>query len=158
MHAWVHVNHARASTGPTLTTLRDMASIEVRVRRSGAPSYRIWWRLGGGRGGRPQSRTFRAYGEAIAFKYAVETAGHQWPPAIPAASQPDRRHLFGDYALAFVAGRSGIEERTRHDYERGLRNHILPTLRATRHPQPGPQPCPGERLGQRPAHRSRPAR
>ncbi|MCT9934488.1 hypothetical protein N5079_30210 [Planotetraspora sp. A-T 1434] len=104
-----------------METRPDMASIEVCVRKSGAPSYRIWWRLGGGRHGRPQSRTFHAYGEAIAFKHAVEASAHQWPEPVPATETP-RTPLFADYALAFIASKSGIAERTRHDYERGLRN------------------------------------
>ncbi|GAA3100241.1 hypothetical protein [Streptosporangium carneum] len=36
--------------------------------------------------------------------------------------------LFTDYALRFVTSLSGVEERTRHDYERDLKNHIMPTF------------------------------
>ncbi|MEV4297457.1 hypothetical protein [Microbispora rosea] len=71
----------------------------------------------------------------------METAGHLWPegwirgygwaPVVPesAADEPEVEPIpFRDYALTFVASLSGTEERTRHDYERDLRNHILPTF------------------------------
>ncbi|MQA85034.1 MAG: tyrosine-type recombinase/integrase [Streptosporangiales bacterium] len=123
-----------------------MAFIETRKTKGGRKRYRVWWRLGGSRYGEPQSETFDALAEARDFKAAVEVAGHQWPPGYVkgvgwVADQPDEPDqpeedprapeepvLFRDYALAYVRGLSGVDDRTRHDYERDLRRHLLPVF------------------------------
>lgn len=114
----------------------SMAFIESRRTKGGARRYRVWWRLGGSRYGEPQSETFFDKGSALTFKLAVETAGHDWPdnyikgggwvreqPQEPAQPVP-----FGEYALDFVHGLSGVAARTRHDYERDLTRHLLPVF------------------------------
>ncbi|MEU1737573.1 hypothetical protein [Streptosporangium sp. NPDC020145] len=68
----------------------------------------------------------------------MEACGHHWPEnwirgfgwAPPPEEQPVKADpvLFAEYAQRFVANLSGIEERTRHDYERDLKNHIVPTF------------------------------
>ncbi|WP_055483150.1 tyrosine-type recombinase/integrase [Sphaerimonospora mesophila] len=116
-----------------------MASIEKRPGKGKKISYRVRWRLGGASDGAWQSETFEQKAQAVTFKLAVEAVGHQWPegwirgygwaPAAPVDDKPEVEPIpFRDYATTFVASLSGIEERTRHDYERDLRNHILPTF------------------------------
>lgn len=70
----------------------------------------------------------------------MEAAGHDWPddyirgigwvteePALP-EPPADQPVLFADYALAYVRGLSGVDDRTRHDYERDLTRHLLPVF------------------------------
>lgn len=114
-----------------------MAHIERRVRKDGTKTYRVKWRLGGTRTGHPESETFADSGSALTFKLAVEAAGHQWPDNYvqgvgwledtqsPAEDPTGGPVLFGDHALRYVRTLSGVDERTRHDYERDLRNHML---------------------------------
>ncbi|WP_155343188.1 hypothetical protein [Acrocarpospora pleiomorpha] len=117
-----------------------MARIETRIRKDGkTKTYRVSWRLGGSRTGAWQSETFERKAPAVTFKLAVEACDHQWPdnwirgsgwapanePTPPAKQDP---LLFAEYAQRFVAALSGIEERTRHDYQRDLKNHILPAF------------------------------
>lgn len=76
-------------------------------------------------------------GSALTFKPAVEAAGHDWPDDYVKGVGWVHEHPqelvespvpFGRYALTFVRGLSGVAARTRHDYERGLRNHLLPAF------------------------------
>lgn len=79
-----------------------------------------------------------AKGSALMFKLAVEATGHDWPDDYikgvgwAREQQPDDPPEpsvpFGDYALAFVRGLSGVAARTRHDYQRDLSRHLLPTF------------------------------
>jgi hypothetical protein len=114
-----------------------VATIDKRKTSTGNTRYRVRWRLGGLRNGDWQSETFEQKAPALTFKLAVEACDHHWPenwirgsgwasaaPA-PVTAEPI---LFRDYTLRFLAGLSGIEEHTRHDYERDLKNHILPTF------------------------------
>jgi hypothetical protein len=115
-----------------------MTFMETRRPGGGARRYRVWWRLGGSRYGEPQSETFDALADARTFKAAVEVAGHQWPQNYvprrgwtqpePDTTKPVEPVPFGDYALTYVHGLSGVAPRTRHDYERDLTRHLLRTF------------------------------
>lgn len=114
-----------------------MAFIEARRTKTGQRRYRVWWRLGGSRYGEPQSETFFDKGSALTFKLEVEASGHDWPDDYvkgvgwvhEQSQEPVESPVpFGDYALAFVRGLSGVADRTRHDYERDLRNHLAPAF------------------------------
>ncbi|MFD0883126.1 hypothetical protein ACFQ08_00905 [Streptosporangium algeriense] len=114
-----------------------MASIDKRKTSSGNTRYRVRWRLGGARTGEWQSETFEQKAAALTFKLAVEACEHHWPenwikgfgwaPTTPPLTTTEPV-LFAEYAQRFVANLSGMEERTRHDYERDLKNHIAPTF------------------------------
>ncbi|MFI6320995.1 tyrosine-type recombinase/integrase [Nonomuraea sp. NPDC050556] len=115
-----------------------MASIEKRPGKGKKISYRVRWRLGGSADGAWQSETFDQKASAVTFKLAVEACGHYWPdnwvkgfgwaPEGPAEAEPDPPVPFGQYAQRLVASLSGIEDRTRSDYLRDLKNHILPVF------------------------------
>ncbi|MEU1881166.1 hypothetical protein ABZ470_28000 [Streptosporangium sp. NPDC020072] len=116
-----------------------MARVETRVRKDRkTKTYRVHWRLGGARTGTWQSESFDQKAAALTFKLAVEACGHHWPEnwirgfgwAPPPEEQPVKADpvLFAEYTQRFVVNLSGIEERTRHDYERDLKNHIVPTF------------------------------
>ena len=58
-----------------------MARIRKRPRADGGTSYQVRWVLGGGRATRgqiEQTETFASRSRALAFKAAVEEAGHEW--------------------------------------------------------------------------------
>ena len=59
-----------------------MARIRKRPRADGGTSHDVRWVQGGGRAIRgqvEQTETFPAGSRALAFKAAVEEAGHDWP-------------------------------------------------------------------------------
>ncbi|PSK96242.1 site-specific recombinase XerD [Murinocardiopsis flavida] len=122
-----------------------MAQIESRTLSDGSARYRVKWRLGGARTGGWQFETFDNHPAAVSFKLAVEHAGHQWPDGWVEGFgwHPDYRPGFGwtaredetedaepvrfrEYALDIIASMSGIDDRTRADYTRDLRRHLLP--------------------------------
>ncbi|WP_026124582.1 tyrosine-type recombinase/integrase [Nocardiopsis baichengensis] len=123
-----------------------MATIEQRRLKSGNTRYWVKWRLGGTRTGDPQSEPFDTKAEAHTFKLHVEDSGHQWPenwiprrgwapgwvPGIgwtAVQEEPDHDPVrFADYATEFVNSLSGIEERTRFEYHRDLRLHLIPAF------------------------------
>ncbi|MEU7004435.1 hypothetical protein [Nonomuraea sp. NPDC046570] len=113
-----------------------MARIETRVRKDGrTKTYRVQWRLGGSRDGEWQSETFDQKALAVTFKLAVEACGHHWPERwirgygwAPLTPEPITEAQAEPILFDYVSSLSGIEERTRHDYQRDLRNHILQTF------------------------------
>lgn len=120
-----------------------MASIKTYQRQDGTVTYRVTWQLGGSREGAWQSEPFGAdEGAAKVFKAMVEAAGHHWPDnwlpgvglvdqaQIAAAARESSTQdasgplLFRDHALHVIAHTTGVEERTRRDYERMVDNHM----------------------------------
>jgi integrase len=122
-----------------------MASVHPREYADGVVKYQVKWREGGGRSGPGQSEQFEDETAADVFKKAVDAAGQHWPPgwvkgqgyiATPGAGGEEFR--FRIYATKRIELRTGVEERTRHDYLRDLENWIFPTfgecdVRSTEH-------------------------
>ncbi len=121
-----------------------MATINQRKLAGGGTRYWVKWRLGGTRDGSPQSEPFNTHADAHTFKLHVEAAGHQWPDNwiprqgwaegwipghgwVKTTPEPDTEPvLFADFAREHIDSLSGIEERTRADYHRDLKRHLLP--------------------------------
>lgn len=123
-----------------------MASIETRALKSGTV-YWVRWRVGG-RGTSSPGERFTDIREAEKFKADFEFHGNQYPPnylpgvgyvteaqmaayraayAQPPATTADAPEpvLFEAFALDYVANRSGIDDRTKKDYERDIRKHMI---------------------------------
>ncbi|MEV5140308.1 tyrosine-type recombinase/integrase [Streptomyces syringium] len=108
-----------------------MASIVERPKSDGSVTYQVRWREGGGRVGQGgETENFSDRNSAEQFKLLVNAHGQHWPPGWvrgqgfveePAApgDQP-----FVDWALRYVSRLTGIDERTRDDYEREIRLHL----------------------------------
>ncbi|RCV56114.1 hypothetical protein [Marinitenerispora sediminis] len=123
-----------------------MATINKRPLQDGSIRYWVKWRLGGHRGGAPQSEPFDSYVDAHTFRLHVEEAGHQWPenwipregwapgwvPGVGlikvGTGDGPKPVYFREYALELIASMTGIEARTKADYERDIRRHMLPTF------------------------------
>ncbi|MCY9782565.1 site-specific integrase [Nocardiopsis sp. EMB25] len=126
-----------------------MATINQRTLADGRTRYWVKWRLGGTRGGAPQSEPFDVHADAHTFRLHVEAAGHQWPENwiprqgwaegwvpghgwVTVDEEDDGPEadpvLFADFARELIDSMTGIEERTRADYHRDLTNHLLPTF------------------------------
>lgn len=114
----------------------------------------VWWvrfHLGGQRDAEKMNERFTDLLLAKKFKADVELAGGHYPPgylpkvgyvneatmakalalADGAQAPPEPEYqpvLFRDLAEDHIAGLSGIEERTKYDYRREVRNHMLETF------------------------------
>lgn len=117
-----------------------MASVHPRKNRDGEiTSYQVKWRLGGGRGGDPQSEKFDGNDEGLeaaqVFKAAVDEAGQHWPPGwvkgqgyiVPEAGD-ETRYRFRAYATKAIENRTGIEEHYRKACMRELEMYVFPTF------------------------------
>lgn len=104
-----------------------MATIRTRKRKNGTTAYAVTWRLGGRRGGHPESETFDTRREAQSFRLDVEAAGHAWPegwvrgvgyvrtaPVVEVPPPQDHRLL--DFGKEFVRSRTAIGPDTRTLY------------------------------------------
>ncbi|RKS07057.1 site-specific recombinase XerD [Nocardiopsis sp. Huas11] len=132
-----------------------MATINQRKLASGATRYWVKWRLGGTRDGAPQSEPFDSQADAHTFKLHVEAADHQWPENwvprqgwaegwvpghgwVKTEEEPqDEPVLFADFARTHIDSLSGIDERTRADYHRDLKRHLLPYFAKANLREPG---------------------
>lgn len=123
-----------------------MATINQRTLADGRARYWVKWRLGGTRGGAPQSEPFDTRADAHTFTLHVEAAGHHWPENwiprqgwaegwVPGhgwinTSQDDEPEaepvIFADFARELIDSMTGIAERTRADYHRELELHLVP--------------------------------
>ncbi|MEW2631768.1 site-specific integrase [Streptomyces sp. NPDC048389] len=124
-----------------------MASVHPRKNRDGEiTSYQVKWRNGGGRGGDPQSESFKDETAAEFFKDAVNDAGQHWPPGwvkgrgfiVPGAGADEERYRFRNYAKRAIDHRTGIEERYRGACHGELERWIYPhfgecDVRSTEH-------------------------
>ncbi|MEU2855516.1 hypothetical protein [Streptomyces syringium] len=107
-----------------------MASIVERPKSDGSLTFQVRWRDGGSRGSKIETENFPDIDSAQQFKKLVDAHDQHWPhgwvrgqgfveePAVP-GDQP-----FVDWALRFVRRLTGIDERTRDDYEREIRLHL----------------------------------
>lgn len=101
-----------------------MASIRKRRTNDGRVRYQIRWL--DDETGKHESATFPTSAAAKAFRLRVETAGNRWPDPEP---EPDEHApTLDEYAVTFLKNRTGITERTRHDYKRDLAAHISPAF------------------------------
>ncbi|MET8609701.1 tyrosine-type recombinase/integrase [Streptomyces misionensis] len=119
-----------------------MASVISRTNKNGeVVSHQVRWRLGGGRTAPWQTERFDGDEEgrkaADVFCGAVNECGQQWPPGWvkgvgyvdPNAGETDeRRYRFREYALAFVANKTGVEEHYREACKGDLERWIFPTF------------------------------
>ncbi|MEU2510502.1 tyrosine-type recombinase/integrase [Streptomyces syringium] len=107
-----------------------MASIVERPKSDGSLTFQVRWRDGGSRGSKIETENFPDIESAEQFKKLVDAHGQHWPhgwvrgqgfveePAVPG----DRP--FVEWALRYVRRLTGIDERTRDDYEREIRLHL----------------------------------
>jgi integrase len=107
-----------------------MATIKVRTRRDGTPTFRVVWRDGGSRDGLWESETFATKRDAARFCRDVDLAGQRWPEgwvkgvgyqldegAEPAEPEPPAP-LFVEFGQQYVRDLTGITPATRHRYDR----------------------------------------
>lgn len=97
-----------------------MAYIERRTTGRGEKRWRVCWR----ENGRRESMTFTSSEKAKTFRGRVEAAGERWPDDATPADVP----TITAWATRFLETRTGIADRTRADYERDLKRHVLPTF------------------------------
>ncbi|CAJ60412.1 MULTISPECIES: tyrosine-type recombinase/integrase [Frankia] len=97
-----------------------------------ANHVRVMWREGG-RGSTPEYEKFASRTEAEVYKTLVEAAGNRRPTPVVEDGRPPRP-IAGlpctveTWATYWLSGLSGVRGRTAKDYERDLRNHVLPLL------------------------------
>lgn len=106
-----------------------MASIVERTNKTGS-TFHVRWREGGGRGAPWQSEKFGDPDDADQFKKLVDAHGQHWPPGwvkgegfVEPKTHPDDVP-FLEWARRYVSRLTGIDERTREDYERDIRIHL----------------------------------
>ncbi|MFI9235833.1 tyrosine-type recombinase/integrase [Streptomyces sp. NPDC053079] len=107
-----------------------MASIVERPKVDGSITYQVRWRDGGGRASKVETENFDTLPAAEQFRDLVNAHGQNWPhgwvrgqgfaeePPVP-GDQP-----LIDWALRYVSRLTGIDDRTRDDYEREIRLHL----------------------------------
>ncbi|HEY8294715.1 MAG TPA: hypothetical protein VIG41_05205, partial [Micrococcaceae bacterium] len=105
-----------------------MASIKRRTRQDGTTSYTVVWREGGGYGPY-RAETVEDEHKAELLRDYLNANGQSYTLASDAYKQ-SRAHgaSIADVALDHIAHLTGVEERTKADYRRDLRNHIEPHL------------------------------
>lgn len=129
-----------------------MANIESYTNKGGAVVMRVRWRAGGTTNGERCAEPFTgkdADKRAERFRLDVELAGNNWPPNyVPkvgyvsaeklaaledleevravAAAEAKSATPFIPFAQDYVDGLSGIDDRTKADYQRMIVNHFVP--------------------------------
>ena len=106
-----------------------MASIQTRTRKDGTRRYVVLWR----EGGTQTSETLATRGEAELLRDYLNANGQSYTLATEAYSQ-SRAHgqTMADAAATHVRNLTGVTDRTRADYRRDIRNHIIPGLGSIR--------------------------
>jgi integrase len=106
-----------------------MASIRKREKKDGSATYQVRW-LQGGRGGSWEDEKFGDEDSANDFKKLVDAHNQQWPHGwikgrgfVEPDEQPGDMPLVA-WAERYVSKLTGIEDRTREDYEREVRIHF----------------------------------
>lgn len=107
-----------------------MASIEKRTTSKGKVRYRVKWRDGGTRTGKPESATLRTLTEAKDFAARVEANHHHWPQdTTGAVSAPGTLTVDQLSALYFDDRERRVRsDRTVADYRRDYHRWIAPFL------------------------------
>jgi hypothetical protein len=132
-----------------LLEVATVASIETRRSKNGkVTTYRVKWRVGGGRGGGWDGRTLDSLGEAKILKSLVDAYDQQWPPAdvlierglgflveaavqpLPAAPalEPMPVVAFREFAVRYVDGLVKPNPETKRKYLERLRVHVFPVI------------------------------
>lgn len=107
-----------------------MAYVEQRSHKSGK-TWRVVWRQADLPG--RQQETFGDPKDAAKFKLMVQAAGERWPEGWvkrqgPADQADSTLPTFAQWAERTIAVRARANGRTRSDYQRDLRVHLLPTF------------------------------
>ncbi len=105
-----------------------MATIKVRTKADGKPSFRVVWKAGGGRDGNWESETFGVRSHAVRFRRDVDDADQNWPDGWTkglgyqgAAAQEvegPEDPTFMEFGRSYVRDLTGITPATRHRYDR----------------------------------------
>ncbi|MFI9200222.1 tyrosine-type recombinase/integrase [Streptomyces sp. NPDC053048] len=107
-----------------------MASIVERPKKDGSITYQVRWRDGGGRGGSIQTENFGDLPPAEQFRDLVNAHGQHWPHGwVRGQGFVEEKPIPGDqplldFAYRYVKRLTGVDKRTRDDYERELRLHL----------------------------------
>lgn len=104
-----------------------MATIRARKRKDGTTAYTVRWREN--RNGTETSETFDSRDDADMLCDYLNANGQSYALATEAYKQ-SRAHgpTLAEMIAVHLKGLTGVTERTRHDYERDGRLHILPHL------------------------------
>jgi integrase len=106
-----------------------MASIREHTRKDGLTSYYVLWRDKGTQ----TSRGFDDKSEALRFKAFLDANGQSLTLAVKAArSAKGEGPTVAEAIHEHIAGLTGVEDRTREDYRREARLHIVPELGAVK--------------------------
>jgi integrase len=106
-----------------------MAYIKEHKRVDGLTSYYVCWRDRGTQ----TSRAFDDKSEALRFQSFLDANGQSLTLAVKAArSAKGEGPTVAEAVREHIAGLTGVEDRTRDDYLRDLRLHIIPTLGAVK--------------------------
>lgn len=108
-----------------------MASIKPRQRKNGTTAYQVVWREDGN--GKETSETFDDEGQAELLRDYLNANGQSYTLATEAFTK-SRAHgpSMADLADLHIRHLTGVTDRTRADYRRDVRLHILPALGTTR--------------------------
>ena len=108
-----------------------MASIEKRTRKSGT-AYRVVWYDPAAPEKNNEARrslTFDTQHDAERFKAILEQCGHRLSEAHAVVSAIENKvPALGEIVEHHIAHLTGVQQRTREDYERDARLHIIPYL------------------------------
>jgi integrase len=107
-----------------------MASIAERPKKNGEITYQVRWRDGGGRAAPVQTENFGDRPSADTFRQLVDLHDQHWPPGwvrgkgfVEEPDHPDDVALT-EWSTRYVDRLTGIDDRTREDYQREVRLHL----------------------------------
>ncbi len=107
-----------------------MASIVERPKADESITYQVRWRDGGARTGKVETENFGALDQAEEFKNLVDAHKQHWPYGwvrgrgfVEEPDVPGDQPLL-DWAFRYVSRLTGVDDRTRDDYEREVRLHL----------------------------------
>lgn len=108
-----------------------MASIRTLTKSDGTKSYKVTWREDGN--GKQTSETFAAKGQAELLRDYLNANGQSYTLATEAFTRSRANGpTMADMAELHVRNLTGVTDRTRADYRRDIRKHILPGVGAIR--------------------------
>ncbi|WP_424891866.1 tyrosine-type recombinase/integrase [Streptomyces sp. XH2] len=114
-----------------------MASIVERPKADGTITYQVRWRDGGGRTGKVETENFDTHEAADHFKDLVNAHKQQWPHGwVRGQGFVEEKAIPGDlpltaWAYRYVKRLTGVEKRTKEDYERDVRLHVSRLVHTT---------------------------
>lgn len=108
-----------------------MASIRTLTKSDGTKSYKVVWREDGN--GKQTSETFAAKGQAELLRDYLNANGQSYTLATEAFTRSRANGpTLADMAELHVRNLTGVTDRTRADYRRDIRKHILPGVGSIR--------------------------